>query len=375
MTGSNSNHITSKAISNISQEVTGLLEPEKPKEPDIKISKKYMVVGIGNAIVDILANVEDRFLDIHKMEKGMMRLVDEAEIKSLHKKITAEKQASGGSAANTIAGLASLGHDVAFIGKVKDDELGRTFEKELNDMGVMYCTRRALEGSATACCVVLTTPDAQRTMNTCLGISGTLGPGDIDEEMISEAGIIYLEGYLWDTGSAKKAFKKAIKTAEKSRGEVALSLSDSFCVERHRAEFLELVENHTDILFANEDEIKTLFEAGSFEEAVKSCAGFSNIFALTRGELGSVVVDGKNYYEISPEKGVKVLDTTGAGDMYAAGFLHGYINKRHLAICGRMGNIAAAAVLAHFGARPGISLAEVLEEKLKENHIRKDKHV
>ncbi|GAG14741.1 unnamed protein product, partial [marine sediment metagenome] len=257
-------------------------------------SKKYMVVGIGNAIVDILANVEDRFLDIHKMEKGMMQLIDEAGVASLHKKIKAEKQASGGSAANTIAGLASLGHDVAFIGKVKDDELGRTFEKGLNDIGVMYCTKRSSEGSATACCVILTTPDAQRTMNTCLGISGTLGPEDIDEKMISGAGIVYLEGYLWDSEPAKAAFKKAIRTAGKSGGEVALSLSDSFCVERYRAEFLELIENHTDILFANEDEIKTLFEAGSFEEAARSCARYSNIFALTRGGLGSVIIDGRN---------------------------------------------------------------------------------
>ena len=375
MTSSNSNHITSKAISNISPEATRLLKPEKPKGPDIKISKKYMVVGIGNAIVDILANVEDRFLDIHKMEKGMMQLIDEAGVASLHKKIKAEKQASGGSAANTIAGLASLGHDVAFIGKVKDDELGRTFEKGLNDIGVMYCTKRASEGSATACCVILTTPDAQRTMNTCLGISGTLGPEDIDEKMISGAGIVYLEGYLWDSGPAKAAFKKAIRTAGKSGGEVALSLSDSFCVERHRAEFLELIENHTDILFANEDEIKTLFEAGSFEEAARSCARYSNIFALTRGGLGSVIIDGRNYHKISPEKDIKVLDTTGAGDMYAAGFLHGYINKRDLAICGRMGNITAAAVIGHFGARPEISLAEILEEKLKINLTGKDKHV
>lgn len=375
MTSSNSNHITSKAISNISPEATRLLKPEKPKEPDIKISKKYMVVGIGNAIVDILANVEDRFLDIHKMEKGMMQLIDEAGVASLHKKIKAEKRASGGSAANTIAGLASLGHDVAFIGKVKDDELGRTFEKGLNDIGVMYCTKRSSEGSATACCVILTTPDAQRTMNTCLGISGTLGPEDIDEKMISGAGIVYLEGYLWDSEPAKAAFKKAIRTAGKSGGEVALSLSDSFCVERHRAEFLELIENHTDILFANEDEIKTLFEAGSFEEAARSCARYSNIFALTRGGLGSVIIDGRNYHKISPEKDIKVLDTTGAGDMYAAGFLHGYINKRDLAICGRMGNITAAAVIGHFGARPEISLAEILEEKLKINLTGKDKHV
>jgi len=349
------------------------LKPEKTKKQDRAISKKYRVVGIGNAIVDILANVDERFLDVHKMEKGMMQLIDEDGIASLHKKIIAEKQASGGSAANTIAGLASLGHDVGFIGKVKDDKLGRTFEKGLNDMGVIYCTKRASEGNSTACCVVLSTPDAQRTMNTCLGISGTLGPEDIDEKVISEAGIVYLEGYLWDTKPAKAAFKKAINTAGKVGGEIALSLSDSFCVQRHRAEFLELVQDHIDILFANEDEIRTLFEAASFEEALKSCIRYDNIFVLTRGGLGSVIVHGKKYHEIGPEKDIKVMDTTGAGDMYAAGFLHGYINKEDLDICGRMGNIAAAAVIAHFGARLETSLAEVLREKLKDNHIgRKD---
>jgi len=349
----------------ISSEVMRLLGPEKTKEKDLAVSKKYMVVGIGNAIVDILANVDEKFLDVHKMEKGMMQLIDEDGIASLNKKIKAEKQASGGSAANTIAGLASLGHDVAFIGKVKDDELGQTFEKGLNDIGVIYCTKRASVGNSTACCVVLSTPDAQRTMNTCLGISGTLGPEDIDEKIISEAEIVYLEGYLWDSEPAKAAFKKAINTAGKTGGRVALSLSDSFCVQRHRAEFLELVQDHTDILFANEDEIKKLFEAASFKEALKSCTRYNNIFVLTRGGLGSVIIHGKEYYEISPEKDAKVIDTTGAGDMYAAGFLHGYINKEDLAICGKMGNITAAAVIAHFGARPEISLAQVLKEKLK----------
>ncbi|MCJ7665871.1 MAG: adenosine kinase [Actinobacteria bacterium] len=351
------------------------METEKPGVPASGISKKYMVVGIGNAIVDILANVEDRFLDVNKIQKGMMQLIDETGIASLNKKITAEKQASGGSAANTIAGLASLGHDVAFIGKVKNDELGLTFEKGLNDIGVMYCTKKASEGRSTGCCVVLMTPDAQRTMNTCLGISGTLGPEDIDEEIIAGSKVVYLEGYLWDTEPAKEAFKKAIRTAEESGGKVALSLSDSFCVERHREEFLEIIGSHTNILFANEDEIKALFEVGSFEEAARSCQRYNNIFALTRGELGSVIIYGKDYYEIGPEKGLKVLDTTGAGDMFAAGFLHGYINKKDLSVCGRMGNITAAAVIAHFGARPEISLADVIEEKLKENHTGKDKNV
>lgn len=327
----------------------------------LKKEKKYGVVGIGNAIVDILANVEDEFISEHKLEKGMMKLIDESDIEHLNKRISASKQESGGSAANTIAGLASLGNNVAFIGKVKDDLLGRSFEKGLSDLGVLYCTRRAAEGSPTACCIVLSTPDAQRTMNTFLGISGTLAVEDIDEKIISDSKIIYLEGYLWDSDNARKAFLKAIELAGKSSGEVALTLSDSFCVERHRDEFIELLEKHTDILFANEDEIKMLFQVSTFEDAAKCCRDYKTVFALTRGEAGSVIIEGSRQYLIEPERNIEVLDTTGAGDMYAAGFLHGYINNKKLDICGRIGNLTAAAVLPHFGARPGISLSDILK--------------
>jgi sugar/nucleoside kinase (ribokinase family) len=324
--------------------------------------KKYGVVGIGHAIVDVLADVEDEFLAAHKLEKGMMKLIDEADVEALHDRIKSAARESGGSVANTIAGLASLGDRVAFMGKVKDDHLGNIFEKGLNDLGVVYCTKKADEGSATACCVVLTTPDAQRTMNTCLGISGTMGPEDIDEEVITESRVLYLEGYLWDTDMAKKAFLKAMETASASRGEVALSLSDPFCVERHREEFLELLEKNTDILFANEEEIKMLFEVAQFEEALKRCRSYNTIFALTRGGDGSVILKGSSIHEIEAKKDVKVKDTTGAGDMYAAGFLHGYINGRSLDICGRMGNLTAAAVLSHFGGRPKVSILEILKQ-------------
>lgn len=325
-------------------------------------SKKYGVVGIGHAIVDVLADVEDEFLAVHKLEKGMMKLIGEADVKALHDRVISAARESGGSAANTIAGLASLGNSVAFMGKVADDHLGSIFEKGLNDLGVVYCTRKAEKGGSTACCVVLTTPDAQRTLNTCLGISGTMGPEDIDEKVVAESRVLYLEGYLWDTKKAKEAFLKAIEAASASRGEVALSLSDPFCVERHREEFLGLLDKNTDILFANEEEIKMLFEVSRFEDALEKCKPYNTIFALTRGGEGSVIIDGRSRHYIEAKKDVEVRDTTGAGDMYAAGFLHGYINGRPLDICGKMGNLTAAAVLSHFGARPRLSMLDILKD-------------
>lgn len=322
--------------------------------------KKYNVTGIGNAIVDILANIEDDFLQEHNLRKGMMRLVDELEVKRLHTCIDAVREVSGGSAANTIAGLASLGNSVAFMGKVRDDPMGESFEKGLKALGVNYCTKKAVSGQPTACCVVLTTQDAQRTMNTCLGISGSLGPEDIDETIISQSEIIYLEGYLWDSNEAKKAFKKAVRIAGGTGGRVALSLSDSFCVKRHRVEFLGLVKNHVDILFANEEEIKSLFETSTLEEAISRCREMKNICAITRSEKGSVVVFKDRIYMISPQRNINVVDTTGAGDLYAAGFLHGLIKGMDLESCGKIGSITATEVISHFGARPEVSLIELV---------------
>ncbi len=325
--------------------------------------KKYKVVGIGNAIVDVLANVEDKFLHEYNLKKGTMRIVDESEIRRLHTCINVVKEVSGGSAANTIAGLSSLGNPVAFIGKVRDDCLGESFEKGLKSLGVNYCTPKAGSGQPTACCVVLTTPDAQRTMNTYLGISGILRPRDIDENIISQSEIIYLEGYLWDSIEAKKAFKKAVKIAGKTDGIVALSLSDSFCVRRHRVEFLDLVKNHVDILFANEEEIKSLFEAGTLEKAISGCKDMKSICVVTRSEKGSIIIS-KNRVQIIPaEKNINVIDTTGAGDLYAAGFLHGFIRGMDLKSCGRMGSIVAAEVLGHFGARPEVSLIDLISSR------------
>ncbi|MBN2072348.1 MAG: adenosine kinase [Actinobacteria bacterium] len=325
------------------------------------IRKKYDAVGIGNAIVDVLAHVEDDFLKTLKLEKGTMKLVDEFEIGELHRRIKAVKESSGGSAANTIAGLASLGNRVAFIGKVRDDNLGRSFENGLRELGVVCCTGKSARGS-TACCLVLTTPDAQRTMNTCLGIAGMLGPRDIDKNIISDSSVIYLEGYLWDRENAKKAFVKAVNITKKNGGLVALSLSDRFCVDRHRDDFINLIRNHVDLLFANEDEIKSLFEVTNFRNAVKRFSDFRCVFAITRGHKGSFIVQGDRSSSITAEKGIPVVDTTGAGDLYAAGFLHGYIRGKDIAVCGRMGNAAAAEVIGHLGARPGNSLRDVFEK-------------
>ncbi len=325
--------------------------------------KKYKVVGIGNAIVDVLANVEDDFLQKYNLKKGMMRIVDESEVRRLHTCVNVMKEVSGGSAANTIAGLSSLGNPVAFIGKVRDDQLGESFEKGLKSLGVNYCTLKASSGQPTACCVVLTTPDAQRTMNTHLGISGFLGPEDIDENVVSQSEIIYLEGYLWDSDEAKKAFEKAVKIAGETGGRVALSLSDSFCVERHRTEFLYLIENYVDILFANEEEIKSLFKTDSLETAISRCGEMKNICVITRSEKGSVIVSGDKVQTIPPEKSIDVIDSTGAGDLYAAGFLHGLVKGMNLEACGKIGSIIAAEVLGHFGARPEVSLIELLSSR------------
>jgi sugar/nucleoside kinase (ribokinase family) len=322
--------------------------------------KKYKVVGIGNAIVDVLANVEDDFLQKYNLKKGMMKIVDESEVRRLHTYINVKKEVSGGSAANTIAGLSSLGDPVAFIGKVRDDLLGESFEKGLKSLGVSYCTQKASSGQSTACCVVLTTPDAQRTMNTHLGISGFLGPEDIDETIISQSEIVYLEGYLWDSDEAKKAFKKAVKIARKTGGRVALSLSDSFCVRRHRVEFLHLIKNYIDILFANEEEIKSLFKTARLETAISRCREMKNICVITRSEKGSVIVFDNRVLIIPPERNINVVDTTGAGDLFAAGFLHGLIKGMDLEACGKIGSIVAAEVLGHFGARPEVSLIELV---------------
>ncbi len=323
----------------------------------------YDVIGIGNAIVDVLAETEESFLARHGLEKGVMTLIDADRAKSLYEAMAPGIEMSGGSAANTIAGLASLGGAGAYIGKVRNDQLGGVFSHDLRAIGIDYRTAAAKSGPPTARCLIFVTPDAQRTMQTFLGASVGLTPDDVDETAIGAARVTYLEGYLFDPPPAREAFVRAAETAHAKGRKVALTLSDPFCVDRHRAEFLHLVEHHVDILFANEAEILSLYQVQDFGEALARVRGHCEVAALTRSERGSVLVAGGEIYEVAAEKVERVVDTTGAGDLYAAGFLYGLTRGYELAACGRIGSICAAEVISHFGARPETSLAKLVEQK------------
>ena len=325
---------------------------------------KFDVVGIGNAIVDVLAHAEDGFLDSHGLIKGAMSLIDAGQADKLYGEMAPALECSGGSAANTIAGLASLGGRSAFIGKVSDDQLGAIFRHDIQALGIAFDSEPARNSAPTARCLILVTPDAQRTMQTFLGACVELGPDDIDEQTIVDARVTYLEGYLWDPPKAKEAFVKAATTAGKAGRKVALSLSDPFCVDRHRDDFIDLVDNHVDVLFANEEEILSLYQVDSFDDALQKVRGHCEVAALTRGEKGAVVISGDEVHVLDAEPVGGVVDTTGAGDAYAAGFLHGLTAGKGLDVCGRMGAIAAAEVIGHFGARPDVSLEKLVEEKL-----------
>lgn len=330
------------------------------------MSARYDVVGIGNAIVDVLAHADEAFLVRHAMTKGTMALIDADTADSLYGDMAAGIECSGGSAANTIAGLASLGGRGAFIGKVKNDELGKVFHHDIEAIGVHFPTTPASDGASTARCLINVTPDAERTMSTFLGACVELGPNDVDEDVVRSAQVTYLEGYLWDREEAKAAFVKAAELAHSAGREVSLSLSDPFCVDRHRDSFLELVEGHVDILFANEDEILSLYQVETFDEALQRVRGHCKVAALTRSSKGSVVISGDDVHIVDAEPNIKVVDTTGAGDAYAAGFLFGYTNGHaaDLAHCARLGSIAAAEVISHFGARPETPLNELVAQKL-----------
>ncbi len=310
------------------------------------------VVGVGNAIVDVLARAEDGLLDELGLDKGAMTLIDAERAEALHGRMTSAIEVSGGSAANTLAGIASFGGRAAYIGKVRDDQLGAVFSHDIRAAGVDYRSRPVAMGAPTARCLIFVTPDAQRTMQTYLGVSVELGPDDIDAEAIGAAHFTYLEGYLFDQEPAKEAFVKAAELAHAAGRKVALSLSDPFCVERHRGAFRHLVSGHVDVLFANEAEIVSLFEAGSFDDAVGAIRGHCEIAALTRGARGSVIVAGDEVHVVDAAPVERITDTTGAGDLFAAGFLYALSRERDLAQCGRMGAMAAAEIISHFGARP-----------------------
>jgi len=325
-------------------------------------STTYDVIGVGNAIVDVLSPTEDGFLTQHGLDKGRMTLIDTDRAAALYDAMGPCIEASGGSAANTLAGIASLGGNGAYLGKVRNDPLGGVFSQDIKAIGVDYQTPPATDGAATARCLIFVTPDAQRTMQTYLGISVELGPDDIDEGAIADSRITYLEGYLFDPPAAKQAFVKAAEISHAAGRKVALTLSDPFCVDRHRAEFMHLISGHVDIVFANEEETKSLFEVDDFDAAVQRIRGHCDIAALTRSEMGSVIVAGNDIHVVDAAPVGKVVDTTGAGDLFAAGFLYGLTRNRSLVDCGRIGGLAAAEIIGHYGARPEVSLAKLLAE-------------
>jgi sugar/nucleoside kinase (ribokinase family) len=312
---------------------------------------KFDVTAIGNAIVDVLAKADDALLVEHKLPKGGMSLIDAVAAERLYSIMGPGVEASGGSAANTVAGIAALGGRAAYIGKVAADQLGDVFTHDIRAVGVTYDTPRLAGGLPTARCLIFVTPDAQRTMQTFLGATTQLGPEDVNMDYITSSRVLYLEGYLWDQPRAKKAMREAAIRAQKHGVKVSLTLSDAFCVARFRDEFIDLVEHHVDILFANESEILSLYQVQNFDDALQHVRGHTEIAALTRSEKGSVIVNGGEVHVIDAIKGVKVVDTTGAGDAYAAGFLYAYTQGRDLGTCGRLGNVLAAAVISKMGPR------------------------
>ena len=314
------------------------------------------VLGIGNAIVDVISQSDEEFLETQGLSKGAMTLIDGEGAELLYKAMGPAVEVSGGSAANTMVGISVLGGSSAFIGKVRDDQLGHIFRHDIRAAGVAFDSAFAREGASTARCLIFVTPDAQRTMATYLGASVNISPDDVEEDLVRRAGITYLEGYLWDSEAAKQAFLKAATIAHASGNLVALSLSDPFCVDRHRETFLDLVAGHVDILFANEDEISSLYQVQDFDHALQAVRGHCCVAALTRSAKGAVVVSGDEVHVVDAEPVRKVVDTTGAGDLYAAGFLTGYAKNLPLFECSRLGAIAAAEIISHFGPRPESNL-------------------
>ena len=324
---------------------------------------RYDVLGIGNAIVDVIARTEDDFLLKQGMNKGGMSLIDEPRAEAIYNAMGPAIETSGGSAANTIVGLASLGVRTAFIGKIKDDALGRAFAHDIRAAGVTYTTTPAAAGASTARCYVLVTPDGERTMNTYLGAAQDLGPADVDADLVASSSILYLEGYLWDPKDAKDAFVKAAQIAHEAERVVALTLSDAFCVGRFRAEFLHLMRSRTvDLIFANEAELHSLYETSDFDTAVAALRADIGTAVVTRSEKGCLVISPEGTEAVPAFPVERVVDTTGAGDLFAAGFLSGLARGADDRTCGRLGALAAAEVIQHLGARPEASLRDLARE-------------
>ena len=305
------------------------------------------ILGIGNAIVDVLCKVDDEFLKKYSLTKSTMKLIDEIEFKNLISKVKIEQTISGGSVANSIVGLSQLGNDVGFIGKVKNDDLGKKYEDGLKKENVSYLYSKKHEPLPTGSCLILITPDSERTMCTFLGTAGKINDEDVNSEVIKKSEITFLEGYLWDEGEPKKAFDKAINNSNK----VAMSLSDLFCVERHKSQFLEMVKNRLDITFCNEQEISALIDAKDFNEVVSFCKNIKKLVIVTRGEKGSVVINHSDIVECESKKNLDIKDLTGAGDLFAAGFLHGHINNLSLRESLELGTDMSSKIIQKIGAR------------------------
>lgn len=322
------------------------------------------VIGIGNALVDVISHESEEFIAAQRLAKGTMHLIDESRARELYAAMGPGIEISGGSAANTIVGVASFGGRAQYIGKVRADQLGEVFSHDLRSIGVGFDTPLAIGGPPTGRSLILVTPDAQRTMNTYLGASVNLGPADIDANLIARGRILFLEGYLFDPPDAREAFRVAARMAHAAGRKVSLTICDPFCVDRHREEFRDLVTHHVDILFANEAEICSLYEVGDFDTALQQVRGECEIAALTRGKRGSLIVAGDEFHVIDAQPVETLVDTTGAGDLYAAGVLYGLSQRFGLADCGRLGSLAAAEVISHVGARPAVPLSELASSAL-----------
>lgn len=317
---------------------------------------RFDVVGIGNALVDVIAHASDEFLEHEALVKGSMTLIDTDRAVHLHRAIGPAVEMSGGSAANTVCGVASFGGRAAYVGKVSADDLGDVFGHDLRAVGVSFHAGRRLDDIPTGRCLIVVTPDAQRTMSTFLGVSSYLDPDDIDADVVASGAVLYMEGYLYDRPEAKKAFRHAAEVAHRAGRQVSLTLSDSFCVDRHRDDFRELVADEVDILFGNEHELCALYELDTLEAAVATVRGECGLAVITRGPLGSLVITPDTIVEVAAHPVTRVLDTTGAGDLFAAGFLYGYTQGHGPQACGWFGSLAAAEVISHVGPRPLVEL-------------------
>jgi sugar/nucleoside kinase (ribokinase family) len=325
---------------------------------------KYDVLGVGNAIFDVLVKTDEAFLASHGMTKGSMALIDEDRAAAIYRDMGPATEMSGGSGANTIVGISSLGARAAFVGKVKDDQIGNLYTHDIRAAGVAFATKPASDGPATGCSYILVTGDGERTMNTYLGAAQRLSPADIDADEIAASKIVYLEGYLWDPKDAKDAFVKASQIAHQAGRQVALTLSDAFCVDRYRGEFVELMRNGTvDLIFANEAELHSLYQTSDFDTALKQLRSDAKLGVVTRSEKGCVVASKDGVIAVPAAPIESIVDTTGAGDLFAAGFLFGHVRGFGFENAGKLGALAAAEVIQHIGARPQVSLKELAKQR------------